>query len=262
MFIESGIALKRLWLLVFFFLTVAQAAAAQVREFAGLSQPSGRQAARQMESISRNDDRFLGSRRNENRASEMPIQLAQSSLETSEFFTWLQVQLRDVGLYTGRTNGIGGPDTFAAWRAFARAANVRPEPNDETTQLLFYAASIRRAIQVDLSDAIRGAKELREVVALSRRAEDLFKAGRYAEAIPLEERALPIRERWLGSKHPDVAMNLHDLAKLHMNLGHYAEALPYLRRALTLRENALGSEHPDIATTMEDLAFALQRLDR
>ena len=39
--------------------------------------------------------------------------------------------------------------------------------------------------------------------------------GRYAEAEPLYERALAIREKALGPDHPDVATSLNNLAVLY-----------------------------------------------
>ena len=74
------------------------------------------------------------------------------------------------------------------------------------------------------------------------------------EAKPLFQRALAIREKALGSEHPDVAQSLNNLALLYYNQGQYAKAEPLYQRALAIREKALGPEHPDVATSLNNLA--------
>ena len=66
--------------------------------------------------------------------------------------------------------------------------------------------------------------------------------GKYAEAEPLYERALSIRERQLGGEHPDTATSLNDLAGLYRSQGKYAEAEALYKRALSIRERQLGGE--------------------
>ena len=43
-----------------------------------------------------------------------------------------------------------------------------------------------------------GQQELNEAQALSKRVVELYKAGKYAEALPLVQKALEIREKVLG----------------------------------------------------------------
>jgi tetratricopeptide (TPR) repeat protein len=50
--------------------------------------------------------------------------------------------------------------------------------------------------------------------------------GRYADAIPLYERALVIREKVLGREHADVADTLTNLANVYQAQGRDAEAIP------------------------------------
>jgi tetratricopeptide (TPR) repeat protein len=69
---------------------------------------------------------------------------------------------------------------------------------------------------------------------------------------------LAIREKTLGSEHPDTATSLNDLGRLLSDQGDFAGARPLLERALAIREKALGSEHLDTATSLNDLAFLLQ----
>ncbi len=48
--------------------------------------------------------------------------------------------------------------------------------------------------------------------------------GRHAEAEPLYQRSLAIREAALGPEHPDVATGLNNLAELYRDQGNYGEA--------------------------------------
>jgi hypothetical protein len=43
-----------------------------------------------------------------------------------------------------------------------------------------------------------------EAAALTKRAVELYRAGKFSEAIPLAQRALTIVEKALGSEHPNV----------------------------------------------------------
>ena len=97
--------------------------------------------------------------------------------------------------------------------------------------------------------------------------------GRYAEAEPLAERALAIREKALEPEHPRVAASLISLARLYKAQGRYAEAEPLLnrglaikatnlKRGLAIREKALGPDHPDVATSMENYASLLRQIGR
>jgi CHAT domain-containing protein/Flp pilus assembly protein TadD len=89
---------------------------------------------------------------------------------------------------------------------------------------------------------------------LNKKVVELYRAGKYAEAIPLAQRALAIREKALGPDHPDVATSLNSVALLYDNLGRDADAEPLYKRALAIREKALGPDHPDVAQSLNNLA--------
>ena len=82
--------------------------------------------------------------------------------------------------------------------------------------------------------------------------------GAYAEAQPLFERALAIREKKLGPEHTRTASSLNNLALLLWNRGDLARARPLFERALALGEKSLGSEHRDVATRLNNLALVLR----
>jgi tetratricopeptide (TPR) repeat protein/CHAT domain-containing protein len=82
----------------------------------------------------------------------------------------------------------------------------------------------------------------------------LYTEGKYAEAVPLTERALVLREAVLGDAHPEVADCLDLLGRLHQQQGNHARAEPLHQRALAIREALLGKAHPDVATSLNNLA--------
>ncbi|BHF71994.1 microtubule motor activity [Sparganum proliferum] len=82
------------------------------------------------------------------------------------------------------------------------------------------------------------------------------KRGKYREAEPLCKRALEIREKVLGSDHPDVAKQLNNLALLCQNQGKYEEVERYYQRALEIYISALGINDPNVLKTKNNLASA------
>jgi CHAT domain-containing protein/tetratricopeptide (TPR) repeat protein len=94
-----------------------------------------------------------------------------------------------------------------------------------------------------------------EAAALRKRAEELFRAGKFSEAIPPVQQLLAIDEKALGPTHPAVAASLNNLAMLYERQGRYADAEPLHRRALAILEKARGPDHPDVALALNNLAF-------
>ena len=99
-------------------------------------------------------------------------------------------------------------------------------------------------------------------VAISDRANALFKNYQSAEAEPLMRRALAIEENYFGSDHPRTAIILNNLAQLLGATNRRNEAEPLLDRALAINENCFGSEHPIVATALNNLATLLYVTDR
>jgi tetratricopeptide (TPR) repeat protein len=97
--------------------------------------------------------------------------------------------------------------------------------------------------------------ELEKAKALNDQVEQLYKAERYQEALPLALQALQIRERAFGSESPDNAESLNNLALIYRIMGDYEKALSLHQRALKIREKTLGSEHPDTSGSLLNLAM-------
>ena len=105
-------------------------------------------------------------------------------------------------------------------------------------------------------------QELNEAKELDERAGELYRGGRYAEAIPLAQKALALWEKAQGPDHPAVATSLNNLAVLYREAGQYAKAEPLYQRSLAIREKALGPTHPDVATSLENYALLLRKTKR
>ena len=69
---------------------------------------------------------------------------------------------------------------------------------------------------------------------LNQQAIELYRQGRYAEAIPLVEQALAIQEKVLGAQHVDTIESLNNLAWLYNSVSRYGEAETLLQRLLAL----------------------------
>jgi tetratricopeptide (TPR) repeat protein len=85
---------------------------------------------------------------------------------------------------------------------------------------------------------------------------------KYADAEPLYQRVLAIREKALGPTHPDVAKTLYNLAKLYQAQGQYAKAEPLYQRALAISEKALGPAHRDVAMILQSYVTLLREANR
>jgi tetratricopeptide (TPR) repeat protein len=80
----------------------------------------------------------------------------------------------------------------------------------------------------------------------------------YAQARPLFEQALAIREKVLGPEHPATAESLNNLALTLTEEGDLAAARPLYERAVAIKEKVLGLEHPDTVTSLSNLGWLLQ----
>ncbi len=74
-------------------------------------------------------------------------------------------------------------------------------------------------------------------------------------------RALVLSEESFGPDHPNVAIDLNNLAQLLKATNRLAEAEPSMRRAVEIWTASLGPDHPNTQTGIEnylDIAAALK----
>ncbi|MEY4354716.1 MAG: hypothetical protein RLZZ609_2957 [Cyanobacteriota bacterium] len=84
----------------------------------------------------------------------------------------------------------------------------------------------------------------------------------FGEAEPLMRRVLAIDEAHYGPSHPNVAIDLNNLAQLLQATNRLAEAEPLMRRALAIDEASYGPDHPNVARDLNNLAQLLQATNR
>lgn len=98
------------------------------------------------------------------------------------------------------------------------------------------------------SDELRAAELTFHLAGVYRALGDL------AEAKRLHEDALVVRERVLGSEHPDIAASLISLGNIRASMGENAEAKRLHERAYDLQVRTLGPDHPELIHTLNNLA--------
>ena len=127
-------------------------------------------------------------------------------------------------------------------------------------KILAFTAIVFLAIGGLSAGAPSPAPHLSQADKLDRQVQELFKAGKYSEAIPLATQSLHFREKMLGPEHAGTATSLNNLAQLYQAMGDYTKAEPLLQRALQIREKALGPEHPGTAESLNNLAQLYQAM--
>ena len=90
---------------------------------------------------------------------------------------------------------------------------------------------------------------------LVRAGDYLHARGRYAQALPLFERALSVAESTFGPDHAETAAALGPLALLLRHQGDLARAEPLYERALAISEKTIGPDDPRTGTIVNNLAM-------
>jgi tetratricopeptide (TPR) repeat protein len=91
---------------------------------------------------------------------------------------------------------------------------------------------------------------------------ELYKAGKYSDAISHAEALVRVSEKAFGRDDPRVGRVLIVLAFFFHDQGRYAEAEPLYRRALAIGVKAAGREPPDDAIALNNLAFLYRQQGR
>lgn len=109
----------------------------------------------------------------------------------------------------------------------------------------------------DSSVDVGNDESLRLLIAshMNRLGEVYYRLKKYAQAEPLFERALAIRENARGPDDPDVRVTLSNLALVSAMLGDREKAVALQERSLAiLEQSALGQDHPALAGELRTLA--------
>ncbi|MEA3277183.1 MAG: tetratricopeptide repeat protein [Pseudomonadota bacterium] len=82
----------------------------------------------------------------------------------------------------------------------------------------------------------------------------LHDLGDMKRALGLAEKALAIRRRLFGDRHPDTANSLNNVAFQVNAIGNPGFALELAEQALAIRRELFGECHPDTATSLNNIA--------
>ena len=88
---------------------------------------------------------------------------------------------------------------------------------------------------------------------LDAETQKLYAERRYADAVPLVEKALALREKSLPPGDLKIANSVRDLAELRLMLGQLDRAEPLYERAVAMVEAALGKEELGLASLLNNL---------
>jgi serine/threonine-protein kinase len=99
--------------------------------------------------------------------------------------------------------------------------------------------------------------ELTQAIAFNNLGSLRISQGQYPEAWEDFSRSVALREKVLGSEHPQVAASLNNLAIAAWWMGKYEEASRQAERALAIQEKVLGPEHPDVLSLLMNAAIML-----
>ncbi len=97
-------------------------------------------------------------------------------------------------------------------------------------------------------------RELQRARELNTSVIQLYRQGKYQEAIPYAKEVVAIRERVLGPHHEKVAAALNNLALLYTTAGDPKKGALLYRRSLEIKERVFGPKHPEVALVLNNLA--------
>ncbi len=99
--------------------------------------------------------------------------------------------------------------------------------------------------------------ELAAADTLEEFGEICWDEGRFDEGMAATERQIEIRRRYLGDRHPEVAVSMNNQALNYLGVGDFARAEEITREVLEIRREAFGNEHPEVAASLSTLLYLL-----
>jgi tetratricopeptide (TPR) repeat protein/CHAT domain-containing protein len=116
--------------------------------------------------------------------------------------------------------------------------------------VIVFAAFLRADLAAGASQ-----EDQAKLSSLQQRIDDLDRAGKYRDAVPVAEEHLKLVESTIGADRPETAASCNKLSELYRKNGDYAKAKPICERGLTIREKVLGPDDPHTAESLNDLAL-------
>lgn len=139
---------------------------------------------------------------------------------------------------------------FARWRSYNNTGLIAFDRGDYNTAELRFIAAIKHLREHDPSNQRLLARSYFDL------ARTLYAQRRYAEAQPLAEWVLRVRERDADAEPGVLIDSLHLLGLIHREREHDAEAEALLRQAVEIEELTLipGDPQVNLAQLVEELA--------
>jgi tetratricopeptide (TPR) repeat protein len=106
------------------------------------------------------------------------------------------------------------------------------------------------------------AQTAEEIADLNRRVIELYQAGKYAEALPIAERAVALGRQLPDPKPDAVGGAFNELARLYEKVGRGAEAEDLYKRAVAIYEVARGPDDAWVAVALHNLGLLYRDQDR
>ena len=101
-----------------------------------------------------------------------------------------------------------------------------------------------------------------DLTALNAELKQLYRQGKFTEAVPVAEKIRTLTERRYGPDHVETANAMNNLALLYIEKKQYAEAEKLAQQALTNYRNILTADHPCTAYILDNLAEIYQETGR
>ncbi len=139
--------------------------------------------------------------------------------------------------------------------ALAQAVNLSDAGKREEAIALLQ--SVRGPLLAERGEASDVIDRLDNNLAIS-----LARLGRFAEAAPLLERVLALRQQSLGPEHPDTLSTLTNLGAVRGISGDAEGAAALQRESLSINRRRLGDSHPTTLNDINNLGASLVNLRR
>src|SRR5947209_4324582 len=91
---------------------------------------------------------------------------------------------------------------------------------------------------------------------------ELQRAGKYSDAIPVAEQILGIQQSQPSANQPAVATWLSNLGELYRRQGRLSDAEPLFQQALAIRESTLPADRAGVGGALNGLAMLYQSQGR
>jgi CHAT domain-containing protein len=131
-----------------------------------------------------------------------------------------------------------------------------PKLNERIAKRLFASVVASAVICTFVAPASAASKKSAavEAVRLDERVNQLYREGKYPEALAVAQRLVAIAEVAYGSRSPSFAVTLNNLANIYQIMGRYSDAESVHKKNLAIIENVPSPDNLDIAQSLNNLA--------